>query len=390
MENKMKIPFLDLSPQLDPIRPELQEAFHRILSHKQFILGKEVEEFEEALALYLHVSQVMGVASGSDALLLALMALDLEPGSEVITTPFTFFSTASALVRLGLKPVFSDVEPQGYQIDTEAIREKITSRTRALLPVHLYGDMVSMESLIAIAKEFKLSVIEDVAQAFGARVRNSQGWHPAGTLGDLGCFSFFPTKNLGGFGDAGAVATSDPEQARKLRALRHHGSYQRYHHELLGINSRLDALQAAFLKIRLKYVDRWNEERRKIAQQYRETAKEFWDWNFEKGFPDAPNPVILPPSEALAVEPVYHQFVVRAHDRDRLREHLIQQGVTTEVYYPSLIPLQPSMSRWGFRPGDFPRGERLCREVLALPIYPGLGLEAIVYVVEKIKKFYRS
>ncbi|MBI4208570.1 MAG: DegT/DnrJ/EryC1/StrS family aminotransferase [Deltaproteobacteria bacterium] len=385
----MKVPFLDLSPQLDPIEPELQEALGRLLSHKQFILGKEVEEFEEALATYLHVPYAIGVASGSDAILLALMALDLDPDAEVITTPFTFFSTASALVRLGIKAVFADVESQGYQIDPEAIRKKITPRTRALLPVHLYGHVAPIAPLKAIAEEFQLSMVEDVAQAFGARIQNDREWCYAGTLGEFGCFSFFPTKNLGGFGDGGAVVTSDPQQARKLKALRHHGSYQRYHHELLGINSRLDALQAAFLGVRLRYIDSWNEERRKIARRYREVAKESWNWDFEEGIPNVQTPVIFPPAPISEVEFVYHQFVVRAHRRDHLKSHLEEQGIGAEIYYPSLVPFQPCMSHLGAKPGDFPYAERLCQEVLALPIYPGLSPESIVYVIKKIKEFYR-
>lgn len=387
MGKRVKIPFLDLSFQLDPIQEELQGAIDRLFSHKQFILGREVEEFEEALADYLNVPYAIGVASGSDAILLSLMALDLEPASEVITTPFTFFATVTAAVRLGLRVVFADVAPEGFQIDPHEVRRKITSKTRVLLPVHLYGDMAPIDPLMEIAKEFHLTVVEDAAQAFGARIQSEGGGRSAGTIGDFGCYSFFPTKPLGGFGDGGAIVVSDEGRAKRLKALRHHGSFERYHHELLGINSRLDALQAALLRVKLRYVDRWKRERQKIASWYRKEAHDRWDWDCEAGASDRLSPALLPPVSA-EVEPVYHQFVIRAVDRDRLKGYLEGRGIPTEIYYPSLVPFQPSLRRLGFSPGDFPQAERLCREVLALPIYPGLSREAVIYIVENIKEFY--
>jgi dTDP-4-amino-4,6-dideoxygalactose transaminase len=381
----MNIPLLDLKEQYLTLRDEILPEVARLFDSQQFILGAPVKALEEEVAAYCGVSYGIGVASGSDALLLSLMAADIGPGDEVITTPYTFFATVSAIVRLGAKTVFVDIDPASFNINPRRIEEKITDRTRAILPVHLYGQTAEMDSIDQIAGKYDLLVIEDAAQATGARY----GGKRAGALGDVGCLSFFPTKNLGGFGDAGMVVTDNTELADKVRILRVHGMEPKYVHKYVGINSRLDALQAVVLSLKLKHLDRWHEQRRENAAVYHRLFKEAGLVKKEQ--------VVLPPEvhgegpEARnANTHVYNQYVIRVQRRDKLRGYLAEQGVGTEIYYPIPLHLQECFAFLGYGAGDFPESERAAEETLALPIYPELTDEMQEYVVDRIAAYYRD
>lgn len=371
-----RIPLLDLVAQHRTIRDEVLAALLRVVDAQAFVLGEEVEALERELADYCGTRFAIGCASGTDALHLALLALGVGPGDEVVTSPYTFFATAGAIVRAGAKPVFADVEAATFNLDAERAAALICTRpaVRAVIAVHLFGACADMDPLREAASRRGIPVIEDAAQAIGAEYKGRR----AGSLGAVGCFSFYPSKNLGGYGDGGLLTTSDEALAEKLRALRVHGSRERYRHEWVGINSRLDALQAAVLRVKLRHLDAWTEARRRNAEYYR------------RRFAELGLPVLTPSAPPYATRHVWNQFVIRAPERDRLREHLRRHGIGTEVYYPIPLHLQPCFRDLGYRPGDFPVAERLAQEALALPVYPELTEEELEHVVEAVAGFYRA
>jgi dTDP-4-amino-4,6-dideoxygalactose transaminase len=348
------IPLLDLKAQYATIRDEVQSALQRVLDSQQFILGPEVESLESEIAEYSHCSYAVGVSSGTDALLVALMAIGIRPGDEVITCPYSFFATAGTIARLGAIPVFVDIDPKTFNIDPAGIVERISSRTRAIIPVHLFGQMAEMTPIMEVARRHNLSVIEDAAQAIGAELEGKR----AGSIGDFGCFSFFPSKNLGAFGDAGMVTTNSPGLADRARILRNHGFRKKYHNEILGGNFRLDEIQAAVLRVKLKYLDTWTEARRRNASLYRTVL--------------AGTTSIELPYETSKSRHIYNQFVIRSARREDLISGLRNASIGSEIYYPEPLHLQPCFADLGYRAGDFASAETAARETLALPIYPEL------------------
>jgi len=376
------VPMLDLARQYAPIREEILAAIERVCSSQHFILGEEVEMLEREIAAFTGTSEAVGCASGTDALWLALLAVGLQPGDAVITTAFSFFASASAIVRAGARPVLLDVEPHTLNLDPTKVEEQLRSgrstNLRALLPVHLYGQCAQMDAFERLAREFDLVIVEDAAQAIGA------SWHDrrTGSLGATAAFSFYPTKNLSAYGDAGLVTTNNPEFAAHMRRLRNHGSPRRYLHEELGWNCRLDAIQAAILRVKLPHVEKWNEQRRERAATYDRLLT-------QSGLTSA---MVDSPVRPLGITPnayhVYHQYVVRAQRRDDLRQFLADRKIGTEIYYPIPIHLQPVFAYLGYREGDLPESERAAREVLALPMFPELTDEEQQWVVESIAEFY--
>jgi dTDP-4-amino-4,6-dideoxygalactose transaminase len=349
-------------------------AIARVCESQSLILGEPVRQFEEAAASYCSAQHAVGCASGSDALTLALMAYDIGPGDQVLTVPFTFFATAGAIAQLGAKPVFVDVEPDTFNIDVPQAVRMIESndRIRAVIPVDLYGGCADLDPLWATARARGIPVIQDAAQSIGAGYRGK----PAGSEGDVACFSFYPTKNLGAFGDAGLLATNDPELAEKLSALRVHGSRRRYFHDWIGINSRLDAIQAAVLSVKLRYLDGWTLARQNHAQEY------------TRLFTERGVPVKVPAPAPYQTRHVYNQFVIVCDRRDELRAWLAESRIGTEIYYPLALHLQSCFRYLGYREGDFPVSEDLTRRVLALPVYPELQPEDIAYVVDRTAAFF--
>ena len=376
----MTIPSFDLRRNYERVRGEIKEALDRVLESQHFILGPEVESLEKEVCAYLDVPHAIGVASGSDALLLALIALGVGQGDEVITTPFSFFATASCITRLGARPVFVDVEPDSYNISMNGVRDAVTPRTKAFIPAHLFGQLCRMEEIIDFLSEKNIFLVEDCAQAFGAhrihekfkgRIMRSGNW------GGMGCFSFFPTKNLGAYGDAGMITCFDGGNAKKLSDLHVHGATTSYVHEDAGINSRLDAIQAAVLRVRLRHIETWTEERRDAARRY--------DLLFmERALSD----LIRIPLEIPGNRHTYHQYVVRARERNALQKFLAGKDIVTRVYYPLPLHLQPCFASAGYKKGDMPVAEALCDEVLALPIFPEILPEEQEIVVDAISKFY--
>ncbi len=358
------VPLLDLKAQYATIRSEVQVAMDRVVESQHFILGPEVEALEHEVAAYAQCAHGVGVSSGTDALLVALMAIDLQPGDEVITTAYSFFATAGAVARLGARPVFVDIEPQTYNINPAQIAAAITPRTRAIIPVHLYGQMADMDQIMAVAVHHGLVVIEDAAQAIGAE----QHGRRAGSIGHMGCFSFFPSKNLGGFGDGGMVTTNDPNLADRLALLRGHGARPKYHHQFIGGNFRLDALQAAVLRVKLRYLDGWIAGRQRNAALYRRLLA-------------AAGGPVAAPAERPDGRHIYNQFVVRTSQRDPLMARLRAHAIGHEVYYPVPLHLQECFADLGYRTGDLPESEAAARETLALPIYPELRADQIEQVV---------
>ena len=374
-----RVPLLDLSRQQAPILADLLAAVQRVAEAQSFVLGAVVAEFEVAAAKYVGAGHAIGVASGTDALYLALRLLDLEPGDEIITSPFTFFATAGAVVNSGGRPVFADIDPQTFNLDPAAVAAALSERTRAIIPVHLFGQMAELDPLIDLAAERGLTIIEDAAQSLGAKTLAGGGWHSAGTLGQVGCFSFYPTKNLGGWGDGGLVTTNDDALADRLRRLRVHGenpALGRYMHEEVGINSRLDALQAAVLQVKLRQLPGWTETRRARAAWYDQQLSGI-------------SGISTPPARADRFH-VYNLYTIRAQRRDDLRAHLEARGVGSAVYYPLPLHLQPCFANLGYRVGDFPESERAAREVLSLPLFPGLTLPEQERVAAAIREFYGS
>lgn len=362
------IPLVDLKAQYQAIKGEIDEAVQRVLESQYFILGPDVKRLEEKIAEYCDVKYAVGVASGSDALLLSLMAVGIGCGDEVITTPFTFFATAGSVSRLGAKPVFVDIDPRTYNIGSQLIEEKVTDKTKAIIPVHLYGQCADMDPILRVAMKHDLYVIEDVAQAIGARYKGRQ----AGSMGHLGCLSFFPTKNLGGYGDGGMVLTDDEELAEKVRILRTHGSKPKYYHSVVGCNSRLDEIQAAVLLVKLKYLDSWSEARRRNAE------------NYNRLFAGTD---IITPYVGQHNHHIYNQYVIRVGERDKLQNFLREQSVSTAIYYPVPLHLQTCYSELDYSEGDLPESEKAAGDVLALPIYPELALEQQELVAELIGGF---
>ena len=372
----MKIPLVDLKAQYDSIKAEIEAAIHRVLEQSQFILGPEVQAFEEEMATYCGTGFAVGVASGTDALHLALLACGVGAGDEVITTPFTFVATAEAIVNCGAKPVFVDIDPGTFNLDPDKIEPKISSKTKAVVPVHLYGQPASLEAILETAREHRLKVIEDCAQALGAEYQGKK----VGSLGDAGCLSFFPAKNLGAYGDAGMVVTSDRHIAETVRMLRVHGSKQSYYHLVPGFNSRLDALQAAILRAKLTHLDRWNELRRENASLYDRLLSQI-----DGIEPSAPQP---------HARPSCNYYTIRLKDgridRNGLRKHLESKGIQTMVYYPLALHLQDVYKPLGYRPGDFPESELAQEQVLSLPMYPELRSQQIEGIVGEIERFLQG
>jgi dTDP-4-amino-4,6-dideoxygalactose transaminase len=371
----MQVPLLDLKQQHAALGDELRAAVGRVFDSQQFILGEDVRLLEEELARYSGTKFAVGCGSGSDALLLALLALDIREGDEVLTTPFTFFATAGAIARTGARPRFVDIEPRTYNLDPARLAESLTPRTRALMPVHLYGQCAEMGEVTRVAGRHQIPVIEDAAQAIGAEDDGRR----AGSLGAVGCFSFYPTKNLGAAGEAGLLTTDDERLAERLRRLRVHGGATEYHHQEVGFNSRLDTLQAAVLRVKLPHLDAWSDARRERADAY---TRLFADAGLLE--------IVTPPHIRPGVRHIFHQYVIRvpAPQRDPLIAHLKSHGVGTKIYYPVPLHLQDCFAYLGHREGDFPESERAARETLALPIYPELTDDQQTYVVETIRRFF--
>jgi len=370
----MNIPLLDLKAQFQPLRTEILAAVQTVCDEQGFILGPRVVAFEEAMAKYIGARYAIGCASGSDALLLSLMAMGVGHGDEVITVPFTFFATAGAISRLGATPVFVDIQSDSFNLDPHQLERAITPRTKAIMPVHLFGQCADMSAINQMAKTKGIPVIEDACQAIGA----AQNHRRAGILGTTGCFSFFPSKNLGGFGDGGMITTDDQALADSLSMLRVHGSRVRYLHEAIGINSRLDALQAAVLHIKLKYLDQWAEGRQRNATRYEQLFKQA----------GVLNRVTLPITHNGNFH-VYNQYTIRVSKRDDLRTYLKDKGIGTEIYYPLPMHLQNCYKDLGYQKGSFPVSEQAAEQVLSLPIYAELSESHIRYVVDMIVEFYR-
>ena len=375
------VPLLDLKAQYEPLRDEISRALEEIVDSQRFVLGPPVEALEREVASYAGCAHAVGCASGTDALILSLAALGIGPGDRVITSPFSFFSSASCAYRVGARPAFADIDGETFNLDPESVEAEITPDTRALLPVHLFGQCAAMDTLLSIGERQGIPVVEDAAQSLGATYHSdSLGSRKAGTLGWLGCYSFFPTKNLGCFGDGGMVVTDDDERAERLRLLRVHGGQQMYHHRFVGWNSRLDALQAVVLRIKLPHLDRWSAGRKANADDYDR-------WFEESGLTRAGDLHI--PVRSGDSSHIFNQYTIRVKRRDALREHLNGAGIGHSVYYPVPLHRQECFAELGYSEGRFPVAEQACREVLALPIYPELSREQRLRVVEAIVAFYR-
>jgi dTDP-4-amino-4,6-dideoxygalactose transaminase len=395
----MKVPFLDLKRQYGTIRDDVLRSIHEVLEAQTFILGEEVEKLEKEISDYCGSRHAVGVASGSDAILVSIMALDLEPGDGIITTPFTFFATAGSITRLGCIPLFVDIDRRTFNLDPEKLREFVETQChpgkkdqlmsrdgnvpiRAIVPVHLFGQCADMDPILELCRTHDLRVIEDAAQAIGASYRpaSDRPARSAGTMGETGCLSFYPSKNLGAFGDGGMVICQDAGVADKIRILRTHGSRPKYYHRLIGLNSRLDALQAAVVRLKLRYLEQWSEGRKENALRY------------DRLFRDIDNDGlgISLPFTQYENRHIFNQYVIRAPQRDGLREFLQKHGIGTDIYYPLPLHLQECYRHLGHRKGDFPVSEDASQAVLALPIFPEITPEEQHYVVEKIGAFYRS
>jgi len=371
MHPAMNVPLLDLRAQYLGIKSEIDAAVLEVFDSQQFILGAKVRECEGAVARYCQCLHGIGVSSGTDALLICLMAEGIGPGDEIITTPYTFFATAGSIARLGAVPVFVDIDPVTYNLDTRQLASKVTEKTRAIIPVHLYGQMADMYPIMRLAEQHGLVVIEDAAQAIGAEDKGRR----AGSIGHYGCLSFFPSKNLGAAGDAGMVVTNDGQRAEKLRCLRSHGSTTKYYHQMVGGNFRIDAIQAAVIATKLPHLDSWTAARQNNAARY--------DHLFAEAVPQ----VLLP--KTVASRHIFNQYVIRAPERDSLKTVLQGKGVSSEVYYPVPLHLQECFAGLGYRTGAFPQSETAAQETLALPIYPELTDAQAHYVVQCFREFYR-
>ncbi|HOI30043.1 MAG TPA: DegT/DnrJ/EryC1/StrS family aminotransferase [Melioribacteraceae bacterium] len=394
----MKVPLLDLKGQYQSIKKEIDEVVQKVIDSQYFIMGPDVGKLEEEINAYLNCQFSVGVSSGTDALLLALMALDIEPGDEIIVPTYSFFATAGVVARLNAKPVFVDSDPLTFNIDPKLIEKKITSKTKAIIPVHLYGQSADMNPIMQIARKYSLFVIEDAAQAIGTQYKDGRF---VGTIGDIGCFSFFPSKNLGGFGDGGIVTTNNPNLEHKMRIMRVHGMEPKYYHKVIGGNFRLDSLQAAVLRVKLPHLDAWSEKRRMNAALY---TKYFIEANLaeEEGklTYDPNNRVLLPKAVYMPNEEqkahgllknyhIYNQFVIRVEKRDELWEYLKKKDIGCEVYYPVPFHRQECFQYLNCKDSDYPVSNAAASQSLALPVYPELSEEQIKYVVEMIAKFMK-
>ncbi|WP_372590177.1 DegT/DnrJ/EryC1/StrS family aminotransferase [Fervidobacterium pennivorans subsp. carthaginiensis] len=373
------IPLFDLTRQYEKIRSEVLEAIDRVISDGRVILGPSVEKFEKELAEYLDVKHAIGVANGSDALVISLHAIGIEKGEKVVTTPYTFFATASCIVRNGGIPVFVDVEPDTYNIDLNQVEQVLKKEEiKVVIPVHLFGRTVDFEKLDFLKQKFGVKILEDAAQSIGSEGKIGNIVKKSGTFGDIGIFSFFPTKNLGAYGDAGAIVTNDDQLAERARMLRQHGSKKKYYHEMIGYNSRLDSIHAAILSIKLRHLEEWTQRRIEIAKTY------------QRLFEEKKLPIKYPKVEEKGYRShVYHQYVVEFEDektRDRVRDHLTKNEIGTALYYPLPLHLQKCFAEYGYKQGDFPVAEKLSKTTLALPIFPELTDEEIQFVVEKISE----
>ena len=379
----MNIPLLDLNAQHEPLHQEIMAAIERTVRSQAFILGPEVTKLEERVASYCQTQFGIGVSSGTDALLVALMGIGIGPGDEVVTTPYSFFATAGVISRLGAKPVFADIDPVTYNLDPAKLERAITSKTKAVIPVHLYGQCAEMGPIVEIAGRHRLPVIEDAAQAIGAEYRDGRR---AGSMGSVGCLSFFPSKNLGALGDAGMVVTNDAQLAERIGILRVHGGKPKYYHKVIGGNFRLDALQAAVLNVKLNYLDGWTKRRQENARRYESLFA-------QSGLLEKPGIALPKAVYAQTGTPhfhIYNQFILRVPRRDQVMAYLKQHGIGTEVYYPVPFHLQECFRSLGYREGDFPEAERAAKETLALPIYPELTAEMQTRVVDSIKEYYAT
>lgn len=362
------IPLVDLQAQYELIKDEIDSAIQQVLKSGQFILGSHLKALEEEIAAHCHTEYAVGVASGTDALHLSLLACSIGPGDEVITTPFTFIATAEAISQAGATPAFVDIDPRTFNIGVDKIEEKITPRTKAILPVHLYGQPVDIDEIITLAENHNLKIIEDCAQAIGAEYRGKR----VGSFGDAGCLSFFPSKNLGCYGDGGMVVTNNPEIAERIRLLRTHGSKQKYYHTLLGFNSRLDEIQAAILRVKLRHLDEWNARRQEIAALYQALLK------------DAR---VTTPYLAPERKHIYHQYTIRVTKRDELQKKLRQLEIASAVYYPLPLHLQEVYKSLGYPEGSLPESERAAKEALSLPMFPELKEEEISKISFEVNKY---
>jgi dTDP-4-amino-4,6-dideoxygalactose transaminase len=369
------IPMLDLKAQYLALKPELDAAVMRVVESQHFINGPDVDALEQEVAQYCRTNYCIGVSSGSDALLVALMALDVGPGDEVITTPYTFFATAGAIVRLGAKPVFVDIDPATFNIDPKGIESKVTARTKAIMPVHLFGQCAEMDPIMAVANKHHLAVIEDAAQAIGSEYKGRR----AGSIGTVGCYSFFPSKNLGCFGDGGAVVTKDRALAEKIKLLRGHGSHPKYYHKVVGGNFRLDTIHAAVLRVKLKHLDSWSQARQQGAAYYTGTLTKYGLQGHS---------VISP--KVVQSRHIFNQYVVRCEDREGIREHLKKDKITTEVYYPVPMHLQECFASLGHKSGEFPESERAALTTLALPMFPELPNSQRERVIRSMAAYYED
>lgn len=373
-QGQITVPLLDLKAQYNTIRTKIEPVIKEVVESQYFILGPKVKELEEKIAAYSDTQYGIGVSSGTDALLIALMAIDIKEGDEIITTPYSFFATAGVIARLGAKPVFVDIEPDYFNIDPSKIENIISPKTKAIIPVHLYGQMADMNSIMEIAKKHNLYVIEDAAQAIGSKYHDER---KAGSIGHMGCFSFFPSKNLGGFGDAGMVVTNDSKLAEKLVQLRVHGSAPKYFHKIIGGNFRIDALQAAVLSVKLDYLDKWTHERQKNAEYYNTLFK-----NAEL------DSIITLPKINNNYHHIFNQYILRVPQRDELLKYLHSNNIGCEIYYPLSLSNQECFLYLGYNEGAFPESEKASKETIAIPIYPEISHDQQKYIVDKIKAFY--
>jgi dTDP-4-amino-4,6-dideoxygalactose transaminase len=372
-----QVPLLDLQAQYAPIEADIRAAFETVLSEKQFIMGPQIEALEKEAAIYCQTRYTLGVSSGTDALVLALMAMNIGAGDEVITSPFTFFATAGSISRVGAKPVFVDIDPETFNIDASKIEAAITPNTKAIMPVHLFGQMADMDSIMAIAKAHKLYVIEDSAQSLGAEYKSKDGnTYRSGSMGDIGCFSFFPSKNLGCLGDGGLVSTNSHELYEKMNIMRVHGSKPKYYHHVIGGNFRMDTIQAAFLLVKLPLLEQQHQERIENAAFYDQALATI---------PEVKRPVVKTPGRMI-----YNQYTLIAKDRDALHQALNEAKVGNAIYYPVPLHLQECFAYLGHKPGDFPVSEQRVADVLSIPIYSELSTEQMAFVVAAIQQFYKA
>lgn len=365
----MQVPLLDLKTQFESIEQEVMPRIHEVCRSQMCCLGPAVFQFEKQIAQYCSAQNAIGVSSGSDAILISLMAIDIGPGDEVIVPSFTFFATAGAVARLGAVPVFADIDPQTFNIDPASVEQKITPKTKAVIPVDLYGQIAKIKPLMELAEKHNFTVIEDSAQSIGA----IQDGKKAGTIGHIGCFSFYPTKNLGAFGDGGMVVTDNADIAQKLKTLRDHGQSPRYHYKLIGGNFRLDGIQGAVLSTKLQHLDQWNSKRQNNAKLYDELL--------------ADSPVQTPKIENGNIS-TYNQYTIKAPDRDKLQKHLAENQIGAAIYYPLGLHMQQCFAELGYKQGDFPETEKACQQVLSLPVAPELNEQQLRYTAQTILDFY--